>query len=185
MSLMLTTHMEATGLMNKPYMRFKKLISANRTCAKGKQWFRNALTGSEDIEKATGEETGIYANDATREKSSEASVKQKVREEIAENLGEPFETLACAATVKSETMDSHAKIIATLSSTNTELVAANTRLVAQWVTSLGQQSNAPPPGYPPSTRTPPPATGHAMTTTSMAAPTTYNTETQKHYFVTK
>ena len=111
-------------------MRFKKLAAANLTWAKGKQWFRDALAENEDIEKATGEEAVIYANAATRQKNSEASVEQKVREEIAEKLGESFETLPCAATVKSKTTDSHAKITATFSSTNAELVATNTRLVA-------------------------------------------------------
>ena len=161
-------------------MRFKKLAAANLTWAKGKQWFRDALAENEDIEKATVEDAGIYANTATRQKNSEASVEQKVREEKAEKLGESFETLACAATVKSETMDSHAKIIATLSSTNAELVATQSRLVAYLATALVQQSKAPPPGYPPSTRTPSPATGHAMTTAGVSAPTTSNTETQKH-----
>ena len=105
---------------------------------------------------------------------------------MAAKLGELFETLACAATVKAETMDSHAAIIATLSSTNTELVATNTRLVAQLATALGKKKAIPPlPGYPPSNHTPPPATGHAMTTAGVAAPTTYNPETKQNYFVTK
>ena len=122
----------------------------------------------------------MYANAATRQKNSEASVEQKVREEIAEKLGESFETLACAATVKSETMDSHAKIIATLSSTNAELVVTNKRIVAQLATALGQKSKAPPSGYPPSTQTPPPATSHAMITAGVMALTTYNGDNQKH-----
>ena len=67
-------------------MRFKKLIAANRTWGKGKQWVRDALAENEVIEKATGEEAGIYANAATRQKNYEASVEQKVRKEIAEKL---------------------------------------------------------------------------------------------------
>ena len=162
-------------------MRFKKLTIQNRTWAKGKLWFREALEENEDIEKATGEDAGIYANAATRHKNQDASADQRAREEIAAKLGESFETLACVVTVKAETMDSHAAIIATLSSTNAELVATNTRLVAQLATALGQQSKAipPPPGYPPSNRTPPPATGHTMTTAGVAASTTYNPETKR------
>ena len=78
----------------------------------------------------TGEDAGIYANATTRQKNSEASAEQRAREKIAEKLGESFKTLDCAATVKAETMGSHATIIATLSSTNAELVVTNTRLVA-------------------------------------------------------
>ena len=104
---------------------------------------------------------------------------------VAAKLGESFETLACAATVKAETMDSHAVIIATLSTTNDELVATNARLVAQLSTALGKQKIPPPPGYPPSNQAPPPDTGHAMTTSGITAPNTYNNETKKNYFVTK
>ena len=100
MALMLTTHMGATDHVNKPYVRFKKLTVLNRTWAKGKKWFRDALAENEDTEKAMGEDAGIYANAATRHKNSEASAEQRAREEIAEKLGESFETLACAATVK-------------------------------------------------------------------------------------
>ena len=165
----------------------KKLTVLNRTWAKGKKWFRDALAENEEIEKVTSEDSGIYANAATRHKKFDASAEQRAREEIAEKLGKYFEILACAAIVKAETMDSHATIIATLSSTNAELVATNTRLVAQLATALGQQSKAipPPPGYLPSNRTPPPTTGHAMTTAGVAAPTKYNPETRKNYFVTK
>ena len=102
----------------------------NRTWAKGKLWFRDALAENEDIEKATGEDAGIYANAATRHKNQDSSADQRAREEVAAKLGESFETLACAATVKAETMDRQDVIIATLSTTNAELVATNARLVA-------------------------------------------------------
>ena len=72
MALVLTTHMGATGLVNKPYVRFKKPTIPNRTWAKGKKWFRNALAENEDIDKTTGEDAGIYANAATRHKNPEA-----------------------------------------------------------------------------------------------------------------
>ena len=87
---------------------------------------------------------------------TDSSADQRAREEVAVKLGESFETLACAATVKAETMDSHAVIIATLSTANAELVATNARLVAQLATALGKQKVTPPPGYPPSNQAPPP-----------------------------
>ena len=109
----LITHMGKTGLVSRPFMKFKTVSAANRTWKKGKDYFIEALADTEDIKKATGEE-GLYANYATR-KNIGPHIEQKVREEMATNLGESFETLACAATIKSDTMDNHTRIITTLS----------------------------------------------------------------------
>ena len=105
---------------------------------------------------------------------------------MAAKLGESFDSLACAATIKADTMDSHARIISTLSTTNAKLVATNKTLVSQLaaLTQKGRNASTPP-GFTPSASTTPASTSHAMTTAGTAAPTTYNAETQKYYFVEK
>ena len=75
MAQKLITHMGKTGLVSRPYMKFKKLSAANRTWTKGKDDFREALTDIEDTEKATVEE-GLYANNATRQNKG-TPIKQK------------------------------------------------------------------------------------------------------------
>ena len=55
---------------------------------------------------------------------------QKIREEMASKLGESFDSMACAATIKTDIMDGHARIISTLTATNAKLVATNKYLVA-------------------------------------------------------
>ena len=180
----LTTHMGKTNQVNKPNHRFKHLPSAERTWEKGKVYYRAAFRMLKDMEKAAGEE-GLYANGAVRQ-GILSNAEQKARDEMATKLGESFDTLACAATIKSDVMDSHTRIISTLTATNAELVATNKVLVAQLASLKGRGTAVTPTVPPPYTAPAGQATvTSALTTGGVSVPVTYNPETQKHYFNTK
>ena len=175
----LTTHMGKTNQVNKANFRFKHLPSGDRTWEKGKVYYRAAFRMLKDMEKAAGEE-GLYANGAVRQ-GILANAEQQARDEMATKLGESFDTLACAATIKSDVMESHTKIISTLTATNAELVATNKVLVAQLASLKGRGTTVSPPTNP---------AGHAtvtsaLTTSGLSVSVTYNPETQKHYFNSK
>ena len=136
-----------------------------------------------DIEKSTGEE-GLFANSAMRQAGT-AKLEQKICEEMASKLGESFDSLACAATVKADIMEGHARIISTLTATNAELVAINKLLVAQLSVQRGRGAVNPQVSTPSNGAPGPATTSWALTTAGVSVPTTFNAETQKHYFNSK
>ena len=184
MAQKLTTHMGKTNMVDKQNYRFKNLPPGDRTWAKGKAYFRSVLTMLKDIAKSAGED-GLYANSAMRH-AAPAQVEQKVREEIASKLGESFESLACAATIKSDVMDNHSRIIAALTKTNAELVATNKLLVTQLAGCQGRNTGGTPaPPTPKWGDAGPTRIASALTTGGVDAAVNYNPDTQKHYFNNK
>ena len=163
MVLQLTTHMAATGMINRSVTKFKRQAKPDKTWKKGKIWFRHDLKAIADEAKAEGIEPGYQANMSAKS----ASARDEAREEIADGMKESFGMLAQAAVAKSDTIDAHAatitaqaKAIADLTTTNAMLVAALAAVNAT----------------PPKTATPPPgfaanATGHTLNTAGIACPT--------------
>ena len=137
-----------------------------------------------DIAISAGED-GLSANSAMRQ-DGPAKAEQKIREEIASKLGESFESLACAATIKSDVMENHARIITALTNTNAELVATNTILVAKRPGQRGKGTILTPAASTPSWGAPVPTrVASALTTGGVDAPVNYNPETQKQHFNNK
>ena len=78
------------------------------------KYFRAALSDAEELSKLTTGKTGLTANAAVANKSTE----QQVCEDISEKLGESFDTLAMAAMSKNDTIESLVKTISELTTTN-------------------------------------------------------------------
>ena len=127
MVLQVQTHLGATGLFNKKYPAWKKKAAAERKWAPAKKYFRAALRNVEELSKITTGEAGLTANSAVANKST----KQQVREEIAEKLGESFDTLAMAATAKNDTIESLVKTISEITNTNSALTTTIKKLSNQ------------------------------------------------------
>ena len=125
--LQVQTHLGATGIFNTKYLAWKKKAAADRKWAPAKKYFRAALSDVEELSKLTTGKAGLTANAAVANKSTE----QQVREEIAEKLGESFDTLAMAATAKNDTIESLVKTISELTTTNSALTATIKKLANQ------------------------------------------------------
>jgi hypothetical protein len=139
MVLQLQTHIGATGLVNSRYLKWKKKPLASRTWPLAKTEFRDALSDVGVINKLTTAEAGLTANSAVnRRKTTEASV----RAEMQRDLGESFDTLACAATIKSDTMDALSKSLSEVTAANGKLASANADLTATIVRLTNQLSSA-------------------------------------------
>ena len=65
-----------------------------------------------------------------------------MREEIAEKLGESFDTLAMAATAKNDTIESLVKMISDLTSTKSELTATVKKLTNQLERALSKNGRS-------------------------------------------
>ena len=100
MVMQVQTHLGSTGLVNTRYLAWKKKAAAERKCAPAKKYFRAAISDIEELNKLTTGEAGLTANAVVANKSTE----QQVREEMAEKLGESFDTLALAAIAKNDTI---------------------------------------------------------------------------------
>ena len=101
-------------------------------------------------------------------------------------MGESFESLACAATIKSDVMENHTRIITALTKTNAELVATNKLLVTQLAGQQGKSTIVTPAASTPSWGAPGPTrVASALTTSGVDAPVNYNPDTQKQYFNNK
>ena len=96
MIMQVQTHLGATGLVNTKYLVWKKKAAADYKWAPAKKYFRAAISNVEELKNLTTGEAGLTANTAVANKSTE----QQVREEMAEKLGESFDTLEMAATAK-------------------------------------------------------------------------------------
>ena len=114
MVMQVQTHLGSRGLVNTKYLAWKKKAAAERKWAPAKKYFRTAISDVEELSKLTAGEAVFTANAAVTDKSTE----QQVREEIAEKLGESFDTLAMAATAKNDTIESLVKTISKLTTTN-------------------------------------------------------------------
>jgi hypothetical protein len=166
MVLQLTTHMGATGMINRSVTKFKRQLKRDKTWIKGKIWFRRDLKAISDEAKAAGVEPGYQANMSVRSPSS----RDEAREELAEGMRESFGQLAQAAVAKSDTLDAHAATIAAQAKAIAELTATNAILVAA-LAAKTTRTVTPPPGFAaPATGTTN-TTGHAVNTAGVACPT--------------
>ena len=86
-----------------------------------------AISDVEELKNLTTGKAGLTANAVAADKNTE----KQVREEIAEKLGESFDTLAMAATEKNDTIESLIKTISELTSNNLELTATIKKLTNQ------------------------------------------------------
>ena len=127
MVMQVQTQLGATVLVNTKYLAWKKKAAAERKWAPAKKCFRAAISDVEELSKLTTGEAGLTENAAVANKSTE----QQVREEIAEKLGESFDTLAMAATAKNDTIESLVKTISELTNTNSALTATIKKLANQ------------------------------------------------------
>ena len=121
------THLGATGIVNTKYLAWKNKAAAELKWAPAKKYLCVAISDVEELNKLTTGEAGLTANAAVADKS----INKKVCEEMAEKLGESFDTLAMAATAKNDTIESLIKTIIELTSTNSELTATIKKLANQ------------------------------------------------------
>ena len=120
----LQIHMGQSGMVNSGYTKWKRKAKVDRKWAPGKTFFRKALKEAGVITTLSGD--GDFSANALVTNTQEA-----VRTEMVEQMGEAFDNLAMAATVKQETMDSMIKTIADLTAANTTLTKANLSLTQQ------------------------------------------------------
>ena len=100
MVMQVQTHLRATVLVNTKYLACKKKAAAERKWAPAKKSFRAAISDVKELSKLTTGEAGLTANSAVADKRTN----QQVRKEMAEKIGESFDTLAMAATKKNYTI---------------------------------------------------------------------------------
>ena len=93
----------------------------------GKTHFRKALKENMKLAKLSGDDGRYKANAAV----DRDEVKKEVKEDIGDKLGDAFDSLAMAATAKSDTMDMMAKSIAELTESVANLTKANRELTEQ------------------------------------------------------
>ena len=123
----LTTHMGKTGLIGSDNYKFKQQQPADKTWKKAKKWYRDTLAKLKSINDEAGLQTAFTANNVMLK----TVVEEQAEADISRKLGESFDTLAMAATTKSEIHDSQAGAIATLAATNATLVTTNATLTAK------------------------------------------------------
>ena len=114
-------------LINTKYLAWKKKAAAERKWAHAKKYFRAAISNVEELNKLTTGEAGVTTNAVVADKNTE----QQLREEIAEKLGESFDTLAMEATAKNDTIEILVKTISELTRNNSELTANVKKLANQ------------------------------------------------------
>ena len=126
MVLQLQTHVGSTGVINAKYATWKKKSLTDRGWKDGKKYFCAALKDVSDITKLTTSKSGLTANSTV----NKDNIEDKICEEIVEKFSESFDTLALAATVKSNTIDALAESISDLTKSNIALTKANVDLAA-------------------------------------------------------
>ena len=172
MVLQLTQHLGRIASLNRKVVKFKKRSDpADRTWAKGKEYFRECIEDLEDENVLLGAEPNMQANAAT----NTSTIEDKVRDEMAERLEGSFEALASAAVAKSTTIDSHTATIASLTKSVAQLTIANKTLTDQLAAALalcGKPGASPPvkPPPPPGFPSTPIDTIHILNTAGIACP---------------
>ena len=117
MVLQLQFHLAKTGMVNSAYTKWKKQPTANYMWKISKTWFQKALKDVEAVNKLATREAGLIANEVIKKKHT----KDKVRNEIQDQLGDALNNLAITATAKIDTIDKMANSIAELTATNAKL----------------------------------------------------------------
>ena len=130
MVMQLTTHMGQSGLINQAVTKFKRQTDpAEKSWAKAKTWYRRALR---DLKAETDLEGGdavtFQASGAVRSAAGPTEAREQARDEIAGQMRESFGALAQAAVAKSETLDSNAITIASLTKAVAVLTETNRSL---------------------------------------------------------
>ena len=74
MVVQLQTHLDATGMMNGKYLKWKSKPLHNRGWKPAKIWFRDTLNDIDAINKLTVGEAGLTANAAIRRSNSESLI---------------------------------------------------------------------------------------------------------------
>ena len=121
--MQLQLHIGKTGTVNTAYTKWKQKPMADRNWTTAKTFFRKALGDAEEINKLTTGEAGLTANSVIKKREA---TEEKVREEMQEQLGEAFDSLAMAATAKNETIDNLVASVAALTATNAK---QNTQII--------------------------------------------------------
>ena len=134
MVMQVQTQLGATGHINTKYLAWKKKAVVEYKWAPAKKYFRVAISGVEELNKLTTGKSVLTANAVVADKNTE----QQVCEEMAEKLGDSFDTLAMAATTKKDTIESLIKTISELTSNNSELAATIKKLTNQLERYLGK-----------------------------------------------
>ena len=134
MVMQVQTHLGAMGLINTKYLAWKKKAAVERKWATAKKYFRAAISDVKELNKLATGKAGLTANAVVADKNTE----QQVREDMAEKLREPFETLEMAATAKNDTIKRLIKTISELTSNNSEVTATIKKLTNQLERALGK-----------------------------------------------
>ena len=181
--IQLTTHMSASGLINKSVTKFKQQpLDTDKTWDKAKAWMRRALRELKTESKLEGADGSYQASMASRAPGA-LEAREVARDEIAGQMRESFGALAQAAVAKSATLDSNAATIAALTATIARLTQTNSTLAA----ALANKSNiAPPARTPPGFGSPTAEnTGHHTNRSGNSCPTRRYEDSGRWCFVTK
>ena len=134
MVLQIQTHVGPTGMINAKYTTWKKKSLTDRGWKDSKKYFRSVLKDVSDITRITTSESGLTMNSTIKK----GNMEEKIREEIVENFGELFDTLALAATVKTDTIDALVESTSDLTKANiafnktkVDIAATNKKLTNQ------------------------------------------------------
>ena len=106
--------------------RGKRKSLTERSWKDGKKYFRAALKDMSKITRLTMSLSGLNANSAIKKENME----DKICVEILKKFGDSFYTLALAATVKSNIIDTLTESISDLTKANISLTKANVDLAA-------------------------------------------------------
>ena len=190
----LAKHLGKIPGLGRKVLKFERKDANERTWARAKKYFRDAIDDLDDENKAYGMEPGLQANAAVLAKTNtvlasqqRAEAEQKARDEIADKMSGSFQALASAAVAKAETIDHNASTIASLTQTVAELTSTNKRLVAQLAEALSKTvrgPNRPPPGIPAPTSsaaTTLPKTTHILNTAGVACPAKLQQSGRYHF----
>ena len=136
MVMQVQTHLGSTGLINTKYLIWKKNSVVKRKWDPAKKYYRAAISNIEELNKLTTGEAGLTSNVVVADKNTE----QQVRKEMAEKLGESFDTLTMAVRAKNDTIKSLTNTIIELTSNKSELTATIKNLTNQLERDLEKNS---------------------------------------------
>ena len=177
---MLQKHMGNSGTLTKKKIKFDKKAKLQRTWDNGKEFYREALEDLEEAAKCAG--TDEFLANSTFTNRNKSTAEEKVRNEMAEKMGESFDALAMAAEASKATYEDQARSISTLTATNAELTATIKKLTDKIVTLSEKLVGAAKPSAPPGFRSD--ATGSAANSDGVFMPTKKNVRGHE-FFVSK